>query len=366
MKTILKKEDLSFKSFLPKTGLLVMIIFLAAACNPFQKVPVAGLNKTTNGGADWQAINTIADNQGSLAPLNVARMDFDPFNHEIVFASGFNDGLYKSEDSGGTWRRVLSRIWTFDFVISPINSNTIYAGGFFADVGRLVKTEDGGKSWQEVYSEAAPSVSVRAVAVDPTSPNHVVIGTSAGGFIKSNDGGLSWKLLKNFNDRINRIYWLNEQVYVLVKGKGLFKSTNLDAGEFVELTESLTKSDNFLENFTGLAEQAFNQAYVDNLAPGLIYLTAGKGLFKTVDEGKNWQKLELPGKHSPELPTRPVAVARSSSNIVFTGVGNVIYKSTDGGATWQTQSIVTNGFVNYILIDPQLPQVVYAGNFVEQ
>jgi photosystem II stability/assembly factor-like uncharacterized protein len=72
-----------------------------------------------------------------------------------------------------------------------------------------------------------------------------------------------------------------------------------------------------------------------------------------------------------DLPVKPdqakaysIAIAKQSSNIVFTSVGSTIYKSLDGGKTWQTQGIATTGLINYVLIDPQLPQVVYGGIFV--
>src|SRR3989344_2693039 len=345
---------------------LTSIIFLAVSCNPFKQPPLSGVARTNNGGADWQTSHANKDDETTIAALNVAKMDFDPKNRETIFVSGFNDGLYKSEDSGASWSRILSKIWAFDFAIHPAGSQIIYAAGFFADRGMVVKTKDGGKSWEEVYSEAQDAVSVRSVALNPYQPNQVIIGNSAGSLIKSNDGGITWKLVKNFDGRINRVYWLNGQVYVLVREKGLFKSTNLEAGEFLDLTGSLTKSQGFLESFGGLNEKNFNQAHIDSITPSLIYLTAGKGAVKTTDEGITWQKLNLLGKQGSELPARAVAVSKQSSNIVFVSVGKVVYKSTDGGASWQTQTVPSSGFVNYILIDPQLPQVAYAGNFVAQ
>ena len=98
--------------------------------------------------------------------------------------------------AGGTWARILGKILTYDFAIHPFDSNIIYAAGYFADKGRVVKTTDGGKSWEEVYSEAAVSVSVRSVALNPSQPNQVIIGNSAGSVAKSNDGGITWKLIK--------------------------------------------------------------------------------------------------------------------------------------------------------------------------
>ena len=200
----MKNHNPKFKIFIAAASL----VFLAVSCNPFKQPSLSGVAKTTNGGADWVASNALKDAaEGSILALNVAKMDFDPNNRQTVFVSGYNDGLYKSLDSGGTWARILGKILTYDFAIHPFDSNIIYAAGYFADKGRVVKTTDGGKSWEEVYSEAAVSVSVRSVALNPSQPNQVIIGNSAGSVAKSNDGGITWKLIKNFEDRINRIYW---------------------------------------------------------------------------------------------------------------------------------------------------------------
>jgi photosystem II stability/assembly factor-like uncharacterized protein len=346
--------------------ILISLLFLSASCNPFRTPTVAGVAKTTNGGVDWTSANLIKDNTATLSGLNVSKMEFDPKNREVVFVAGYNDGLYKSEDSGVTWSRILSKILTYDFVIHPLNSKIIYAGGYFADKGRLVKTEDGGKSWEEVYNEAVGGVSVRTVALNPQLPNQVVLGNSAGSLVYSADGGKSWRLVKNFEDRINKILWQNDALYVLLKTKGLYKLKHMDTGEFEDLTLSLTQQSGFLENFSGLNEQTFNQVYVDKASPLLIYLTAGKGVFKTTSEGKTWEKVSLPGKQSSELPARAITIAKTTSNIVMLSVGKVVYKSTDGAKTWQTQEVNSSGFINYLLIDPQLPQIVYAGNYVNQ
>jgi photosystem II stability/assembly factor-like uncharacterized protein len=105
--------------------------------------------------------------------------------------------------------------------------------------------------------------------------------------------------------------------------------------------------------------------FVDTTSPKLIYLTTNKGLFKTLDEGKTWLQQKLPVKPG-ESEAKAIAVAPSSSNLIFTRVGSTVYKSTDGGQNWQTQGIASAGFINYILIDPQLPQIVYAGVYAVQ
>jgi photosystem II stability/assembly factor-like uncharacterized protein len=346
--------------------ILSAIIFLSAGCNFFQKAAASGVIKTVNGGGDWQFSNAIKDNlKASIGTLNVSKMDFDPQNHETVFVGGYNGGLYKSEDSGGSWKNILSKILVYDFAVSPTDSKTIYVAGLYADHGKVLKTTDGGATWQEIYNDAGSQNAVRTIAVNPASPNQILIGTDSGNIIKSADSGLSWQLAKNFDDRINRIVWRNGGAYSLLKTKGLFKTTdfgvtyqNLSPGTDKFFGSSLT------DNITGLAD-VFNQFYVDPLSNNLIYVTTSRGLYKTTDEGHTWNRILLP-VDAGNSNTRAIAVAQSSSNLVFTSVGATIYKSTDGGQSFQTQSINTNGYVNYILIDPQLPQIVYGGAYVLQ
>ena len=187
---------------------------------------------------------------------------------------------------------------------------------------------------------------------------------TSGSVVKSADGGISWQLANNFSDRINRVLWQNGNVYVLNKTKGLFKSSGF-ADNFTDITESLSKT-------FSLNNTTYNKDIIDSFRKSLWIFYAGfnlcynqQGVFKTVDEGKTWEKQNLPVKPD-ESEAKAISIAPSSSNIVYSSVGATIYKSTDGGVTWQTQSITSAGFINYILIDPQLPQIVYAGIYVVQ
>ncbi len=349
-----------------KISIIIALSLLAAGCNPFATTLPAGIIKSTNGGADWQFANTLKNSQnGNLSSLSISKMGFDPGDRQIIYAGSFTGGLYKSTDSAASWSNILSKIYVYDFAIDQINPKIIYAAGFYADHGRLLKTTDGGASWNQIYNEESANNPVRDVAINPFNSNQLVIGTASGDVVRSSDGGLSWQLAKNFNNRINRILWQGNNIYVLLQGKGLFKSTDF-GGSFVELTAGLNKvyhigdlsySTNTVENFS--------QVYVDFTVPSLIYLTTSQNVYKSVDEGTNWILINLPVKPT-QSPARAIAVGKTSSNIVFTSVGSTIYKSLDGGNSWQTQGITSGGYVNAILIDPQLPQIVYAGIYAVQ
>jgi photosystem II stability/assembly factor-like uncharacterized protein len=203
------------------------------------------------------------------------------------------------------------------------------------------------------------------VALNPSSPNQILIGTDSGSLIKSADSGISWQLVKSYGERINRIIWRNSGVYFLLRTTGLVKTADFGAN-LQSLSPDIKNisGSSASYNINGVAD-TFNQFYVDPLSNNLIYVTSSRGLFKTTDEGKTWTKVSLP-VDAGDGNVRAIAVAQSSSNLVFTNVGATIYKSTDGGGNWQTQSINTTGYINYLLIDSQLPQIVYGGIFVIQ
>lgn len=342
---------------------VISLIFLSASCSLFGGGPrAAGIVKTVNGGADWQFSNAIKDNKdASLSQSNIAKLAFDPQNREIVYAGSYSDGLYKSEDSGGSWSRILSKISVYDFVVHPTDGKIIYAAGIFANQGKVLKTTDGGASWQEVYNESAAEIPVRGIDLNPADANQIVIGTSSGNLIKSADAGLSWQLAVDFADKINQVIWRKNGIYAVLETKGIHRGSNA-ADAFQDITAPLTKNSNLYNVYNSTA-LSFNQAYVDPISSSLLYLTGSHGLYKSTDSGANWTQIALPTKQGQSF-ARPIAVAQTSSNVVLTSVGPVIYKSTNGGTSWQTQNIGTNGYVNYILVDPSLPQIAYAGTYV--
>ena len=191
----------------------------------------------------------------------------------------------------------------------------------------------------------------------------MVIGTTSGSVIKSSDGGISWQSAKNFGDQVNEVLWQGS-IYVLLRDDGLYESTDSGA-TFTELTASL-KNPNILGSIdvTSLAiVGTYHQVYADTFGAGLIYLTTDKGLYKSVDAGKTWTAQSLPVQPGKN-PARAIAVSKNNSAIVYASVGGTVYKSLDGGGSWQTQGVAAAGFVNFILVDPGLPQISYAGIYI--
>jgi photosystem II stability/assembly factor-like uncharacterized protein len=108
--------------------------------------------------------------------------------------------------------------------------------------------------------------------------------------------------------------------------------------------------------------------------PNLFYAgTVGGGVWKSTDEGLEWKSItdgKLPG---PSASIGAVAVAPSDPKIIYAGTGETdirntvipgdgIFKSTDEGNSWQYAGLRETHSTSAILIDPKAPNIIYAGS----
>ena len=105
--------------------------------------------------------------------------------------------------------------------------------------------------------------------------------------------------------------------------------------------------------------------YPDPLNPGTLYVINQTSISKSVDGGANWTMA------NSGLPANYIAALGIDSQIsgtVYTGVsgGGVqsggVFKSTDGGTTWQRSVVPHGGGVEGLAIDPQVPATLYGWN----
>lgn len=97
--------------------------------------------------------------------------------------------------------------------------------------------------------------------------------------------------------------------------------------------------------------------------------TAGGGIFRTEDGGESWDPItddltHLPIGHIVYDPTDPNVIYAGTGDVNIGGtvwVGNGVYKSTDGGETWNYLGLEECRIVSKIAINPQNPQQIFVG-----
>jgi photosystem II stability/assembly factor-like uncharacterized protein len=218
-------------------------------------------------------------------------------------------------------------------------------------------------------------VRVVSLVVDPNNNQIIFAGTQSSTTIvfKSKDGGTTWSASSNgistyILDNFGFIFDPNNaSVIYMATGDGLFKSS--DSGGNWTLIGNIQSN--------GVSSTLAPTALTISPLDGTIFLAsvytanmnnmnfraAQNGLYRSRDGGTTWELIKpLVGP----FPPIALAVAPSAPHIIYSsGYGSVrgIFKSTDGGNTWQEidSSFGVTPFVLSIAIDKHDAQVVYLG-----
>jgi photosystem II stability/assembly factor-like uncharacterized protein len=275
---------------------------------------------------------------------------------------------------------------------------TVYAG---AASGGVWKSVNGGTTFKPVFDKQ-PVQSIGAIAIDPKNPRVIWVGTGEAwmrnsvsigdGVYKSVDGGESWTNLGlRGSEHIAKILvdpTETNTVYVCVPGRlwsdsderGVYKTT--DGGK---TWTNILKGSNAS---TGCSLLSMDPAHPRTLYAGMWdfrrrgwtfrsggdgpTVPSGSGLFKSTDGGATWTELQAPG--AAGLPTKPwgrvaVAVAPSKPDVVYAFIEaeppkNGLYRSDDGGRTWQpldrSQNMIWRPFYfANLIVDPRNENRIY-------
>jgi photosystem II stability/assembly factor-like uncharacterized protein len=263
--------------------------------------------------------------------------------------------LYKSADGAQQWSNNVTGLEhdVYAVAVDPTAPSTVYAG---TNSG-VYKSTDAGANWQRPANTGVSFPIFVTLAVDPAAPATLYSGTAHGGLYKSTNCGESWTeiMLGSFTPSVREILFdpTNASTIYLGMSAGLYKSA--DGGA----TWTLFK--------TGLTNTNLNTLALDPLAPSNLYAgTFGGGLFKSTDGGITWAAANNGITGSNAGYVTAIAVDPSNSAIVYAGTGyslhgGMIFKSTNGGATW---SAVNSGVPNYqisqLIVSAAAPSTVYA------
>jgi len=210
---------------------------------------------------------------------HVHGLGIDPADHSILYIATHGD-FYQSISGGPPVKVDKVRADYMAFNAPPIPGIPLYASGHPSSGGNtgLIKSSDGGVTWQQVATILNPPVDFHAMAISKSDPN-IIIGFDSGGrgFFKTADAGKTWENLE-YPEYISAlaISPSDSQSIFAGTGNGIFKSS--DGGNtWIQLG-----------TYKGLV--VFALALDDE---GILFASVGTfGLVKSNDLGESWEDLQ--------------------------------------------------------------------------
>ncbi|GEM_PF-941027 len=300
---------------------------------------------------------TVADaatntwSSSGLDSLIVYALVIDPVTMDTLYAAT-SGGVYKSTNGGADWYAVNGELTNTNvrcLVVDPDNPDILYAGTFG---GGVFKTIDGGASWDAFNGDPLLgeiiNLTIFSLAIDPDNPDILYAGTAGNGVFRSLNGASNWQnTLLSGTVNVLAIDPLNTNiVYAGTLGDGVFKSTNYGTlGSWATANSGLTA--------TSVVMIAINPLTTTTLYAG----TTG-GLFKSTTADPNWFSAGL-----GTLTVNTMAINPDFTSILYAGTAvNGVYRSTSGGTGWGTFNIGLTALSIFALaIDPDNPDTLYAG-----
>jgi hypothetical protein len=294
----------------------------------------------------------------------------DPANSDVVYAAGWGN-VFKSTNGGGSWRDVTTKPWTrvTALAIDPSRPETVYAGTDGRERG-IAKTVDGGRHWQMVNGGLFDGTEkftwrgegiVSSLVVDVHDPS-IVYAITEMGLFRTTDGGTRWSIIGPRPFRERSCETCNGRYY----GYGL--AAAIDPGDgtiYASWTRGRTKARLYKSSDGG---DSWRRIAVHGQVTSFAALAlagdsrrtlfaAGdwlhRGVVKSTDGGTTWRPAGLATHHIGALYVDP------GSQALYVSTEREAFKTSDGGATWQTTAPGANVAYGPVVTDPNAPDTLY-------
>lgn len=323
--------------------------------NPFEyyvAVASGGVWKTSNWGVDY---TPIFDSQSSYS---IGCVTIDPNNSNVIWVGtgennnqrsvAYGDGVYKSVDGGKSWKNMglKNSEHIGNIIVHPENSDVVYVSAYGplwskgGDRG-IYKSEDGGVSWDKVLF-IDEHTGFNEIHMDPRNPEvlyaashqrrrHVytyVGGGPGSGLHKSTDGGKTWKKINKGlpGVEIGRIGMdisdaNPEIIYAIVEASerkgGFYKSTN--RGETWVKQSGKVTSGNY-----------YQEIFADPVDQDVVYVM-DTWMSVTHDGGKSFKNVGEDYKH---VDNHAMWINPNNNSHWLIGCDGGIYETFDSGKKW--------------------------------
>ena len=339
-----------------------------------------GVYRTYDNGKTWIESNTGF--VGSEVVDLVSSLD------GTMYATTYNLGIFKSTDGGKNWVFAsfgIKNWYGMQLATHPEDADTL----FTTTNGGVYKSTNAGKSWELIGGsdlcddeDAGGNCHYHGIVVEKEAPFKVLVGSGGDQYAKegvgltgSEDNGESWR---NSDDGFVRDVHVSKLV-IDPNNNNIFYATTQGETEYTDkvgdgagVFKSTDRGNNWTQINNGLNSLETNVLAVDPNDSDVLYLgTDDDGIYKSINGGENWKKL-IP---TASFGVGDIIVDPQNSNNVYMGTVDYfrlsesrgvlgdfgVYKSTDGGTTWEEFNSGLNHLGVFSLELSEENRILYAG-----
>lgn len=332
------------------------ILIAAAGNDPYQTAlghAIGAIYLTEDGGDHWKRV---------LALSNASTVEISSSDPNVMYAGSIN-GIYRSTDGGHTWVETAGHLWGSDDVLAgfpidmqcdPRDPMRIFVNNY---IGGNFVSEDGGYTWR-VSSKGYTGALLRQVDVAAGDATRVYSASRMGVFV-SGDSGDTWSGTAYHPARspeaivVSVDHFDADHVLAVLQDAGPEPKATWDGGKSWSVVDIGLWGPGKWESgsFTEIVFSPYDQDLVLASAgaidcykqPGGCVSAVGHGVLRSSDGGATWSQTGLTGIQVNDLVT-------ASENVAYAAASpDTIYRSEDGGQTWQ---VVAEGLASRIQLEP--------------
>jgi photosystem II stability/assembly factor-like uncharacterized protein len=279
--------------------------------------------KSTDAGRTWEHIGLLE--AGQIGRVAVHPKDPDLLYVAVlghIFGSNPERGVYRSQDGGDSWEKVLfvsDKTGAVDITMDATNPRILYAGMWTAErkpwttvsgseEGGIWKTTNGGDDWEKLAGglpdDLVGKIGVSVSGANPDRVWAIIEANKNGGVYRSDNAGKTWRKI-NEEARLRQRPWY------------------------------------------------YNHIYADPQDENVVYIL-NTGMYKSTDGGRSYSRIGTPHGDNHDLWINP---ADNQAMIEANDGGANV--SLNGGQSWSTQRNQPTAEIYRLTVDEQYPYRVY-------